>query len=113
MSRASGEERRLTGEQRRAITRRSGELLLSAGAGSGKTSVLVERYVAAVCEDGIAASRILAITFTDRAAGELRDRVRRRLGELSLREAALDAELSFVLTFHAFCVRLLRTRALL
>ena len=51
-------------------------LALSAAAGSGKTSVLVERFVRAVREDGIAPARILAITFTERAAGELRARVR-------------------------------------
>jgi superfamily I DNA/RNA helicase len=64
----------LTGEQAHAVARRAEPLLLSAAAGSGKTSVLVERFVAAVREDGIAPARILAITFTERAAGELRAR---------------------------------------
>ncbi len=105
--------RAMTGEQQEAVARRGGELLLSAGAGSGKTAVLVERFVAAVREDGITASRILAITFTDRAAGELRARVRERLTQLSARGSARDSELAFVSTFHGFCVRLLRTRALL
>jgi ATP-dependent helicase/nuclease subunit A len=102
----------LTDEQALAVARRSESLLLSAAAGSGKTSVLVERFVAAVREDGIAPARILAITFTERAAGELRARVRARLLELGDREAARDTEAAFVGTFHGFCARLLRTHAL-
>ncbi|MGO9760551.1 MAG: UvrD-helicase domain-containing protein [Solirubrobacteraceae bacterium] len=102
----------LTGEQEHAVARRSEPLLLSAAAGSGKTSVLVERFVAAVRDDGIAPARILAITFTERAAGELRARVRARLLELGDREAARDTEAAFVGTFHGFCARLLRTHSL-
>ena len=110
---AQDDQRRLTDEQLDAIARRDGPLLLSAGAGSGKTSVLVERFVAAVREDGVAPSKILAITFTERAAGELRARVRARLTQLGVREAARDVELTFISTFHGFCAALLRTRALL
>jgi ATP-dependent helicase/nuclease subunit A len=102
----------LTDEQAHAVARRSESLLLSAAAGSGKTSVLVERFVAAVREDGIAPARILAITFTERAAGELRARARARLLELGDREAARDTEAAFVGTFHGFCARLLRGHAL-
>jgi ATP-dependent helicase/nuclease subunit A len=105
-------ERSLTDEQERAVARREGSLLLAAGAGSGKTSVLVERFVRAVREDGIAPGRILAITFTERAAGELRARVRSRLLELSDRQAARQAQDAFVSTFHGFCARLLRTHPL-
>jgi ATP-dependent helicase/nuclease subunit A len=102
----------LTSEQARAVERRAEPLLLSAAAGSGKTSVLVERFVAAVREDAVAPARILAITFTERAAGELRSRVRARLLELGEREAARDTEAAFVGTFHGFCARLLRAHAL-
>ena len=70
--------------------------------------MLVERFVSAVREDGVAPGRILAITFTERAAGELRERVRARLLELGEREAARDTEAAFVGTFHGFCARLLR-----
>ena len=104
--------RTLTDEQERAVARRSEPLLLSAGAGSGKTSVLVERFVRAVREDGIAPGRILAITFTERAAGELRERVRGRFRELGERDAARDTEAAFVSTFHGFCARLLRAHPL-
>jgi ATP-dependent helicase/nuclease subunit A len=102
----------LTEEQERAIARRDGSLLLAAGAGSGKTSVLVERFVRAVLEDGVAPGRILAITFTERAAGELRERVRARLLELDARETAREAQGANVCTFHSFCARLLRAHPL-
>jgi ATP-dependent helicase/nuclease subunit A len=102
----------LTDEQELAVERRSEPLLLAAGAGSGKTSVLVERFVRAVREDGVAPGRILAITFTERAAGELCERVRARFGELGEREAARDTEAAFVSTFHGFCARLLRVHPL-
>jgi ATP-dependent helicase/nuclease subunit A len=103
----------LTPEQELAVSRRGEPLLVSAGAGSGKTRVLVERFVRAVCEDGHLPARILAITFTDRAAGELRERVRARMLELGQRQAALDAEAAFISTFHGFCTRVLRSHALL
>ncbi len=74
--------------------------------------MLVERFVRAVREDGIAPGRILAITFTERAAGELRERVRARLLELGEREAARDTEGAPIGTFHGFCARLLRVHAL-
>jgi ATP-dependent helicase/nuclease subunit A len=109
---AAGEVRALTGEQQEAVARRAESLLVSAAAGSGKTSVLVERFVAAVRDDGLAPGRILAITFTERAAGELRERVRDRLLDLGDRQAARDTEAAFVGTFHGFCARLLRTHPL-
>jgi ATP-dependent helicase/nuclease subunit A len=105
-------ERSLTDEQELAVARREGSLLLAAGAGSGKTSVLVERFVRAVREDGVSPGRILAITFTERAAGELRERVRARLLRLGDREAAREAQAANVCTFHGFCARLLRTHPL-
>ncbi len=108
----------LTAEQEEAVARRSEPLLLAAGAGSGKTSVLVERFVRAVREDGVSPARILAITFTERAAHELRERVRERLKELGERvprfaSSARDTEAAFVGTFHGFCARLLRTHPLM
>ncbi|HWG08734.1 MAG TPA: UvrD-helicase domain-containing protein [Solirubrobacteraceae bacterium] len=107
-----GEGPPLTIEQERAVSRRAEPLLVSAAAGSGKTSVLVERFVRAVREDGLAPGRILAITFTERSAGELRERVRARLLELGERQAARDTEAAFVGTFHGFCARLLRAHPL-
>ena len=101
----------LTAEQQQAVERRGEPLLLAAGAGSGKTSVLVERFVRAVCEDGHAPERILAITFTERAAQELEQRVRARLLEIGAAGAARSLERGFIGTFHGFCARLLRSHA--
>ncbi len=101
----------LTAEQEQAVERRSEPLLLAAGAGSGKTSVLVERFVRAVCEDHRAPERILAITFTERAAQELEQRVRARLLEVGADDAARALERGFIGTFHGFCARLLRANA--
>ena len=103
--------RAFTAEQADAIARRDGELMLSANAGSGKTSVLVERFVASVVDDGLRPDQVLAITFTDKAAGELRARVRGRLLELGAREAAREAEGAWITTFHGFCARILRAHA--
>jgi ATP-dependent helicase/nuclease subunit A len=102
----------LTDEQLAAVRRRSGPLSLTAAAGSGKTAVLVERFVAAVLQDGLSPSQILAITFTDRAAGELRERVRRTFLELGERAAARDTEAAYVSTIHGFCARLLAAHPL-
>jgi ATP-dependent helicase/nuclease subunit A len=101
-----------TAEQLAAIERRRGDLLVDAGAGSGKTSVLVERFVRAVQEDGVEVGRILAITFTEKAAAELRERIRTRLRELGLEAEARDTEGAFISTIHGFCARVLRTHAL-
>jgi ATP-dependent helicase/nuclease subunit A len=109
---ASGREPQWTEEQRAAIERRQGDLLLDAGAGSGKTSVLVERFVRAVLQDGVDVSAILTITFTDKAAAELRERIRRRLRELDADQAARSTEGAFISTIHGFCARLLRAQAL-
>jgi ATP-dependent helicase/nuclease subunit A len=103
--------RAFTLEQADAIARRDGDLMLSANAGSGKTSVLVERFVASVVEDGLRPDQVLAITFTDKAAGELRSRVRARLLELGERDGAREAEGAWITTFHGFCQRILRAHA--
>jgi ATP-dependent helicase/nuclease subunit A len=103
---------RFTPEQTLAIERRRGELLLDAGAGSGKTSVLVERFARAVKEDGIAVGQILTITFTEKAAAELRERIRTRLRAVGDDEAARATEGAWISTIHAFCARILRTHAL-
>ncbi len=104
--------RPFTAEQLEAIERRQGNLLLDASAGAGKTSVLVERFAQAVIKDGVAVTAILAITFTEKAAAELRDRIRLRLRELGADEAARATEGAFISTIHGFCARLLRANAL-
>ena len=104
---------RFSDEQLSAIVLRESALALAANAGSGKTSVLVERFVRSVIEDGVAPARILAITFTERAAAELRRRVRERLVAEGRRDGAGEAAASFISTFHGFAGRLLRSHPLL
>ncbi len=110
-----------TPEQRAAISSRDSDVFLEAGAGTGKTRVLVERYCAAVCADGDEVESILAFTFTERAAAELRGRIRRSLmGRARAARAAGDArraaelgsharatERAWVTTIHGFCRRVL------
>ncbi|MGH2745204.1 MAG: UvrD-helicase domain-containing protein, partial [Thermoleophilaceae bacterium] len=102
----------LTPEQERAVARRDGSLMVRAGAGTGKTTVLVERFVRAVTEDDAPVEGILAITFTDKAAAEMKSRVRRRFLELGRREEARAAEGAWISTIHGFCSRVLRAHAL-
>jgi ATP-dependent exoDNAse (exonuclease V) beta subunit len=106
------EEMVFTQEQRHAIERRAGDLFLDAAAGSGKTSVLVERFVEAVLEDGVDVEAILTITFTEKAAAQMRDRIRDRFHELGARDAARATEGAYISTIHGFCARLLRSHAL-
>ncbi|MEA2468545.1 MAG: hypothetical protein QOJ57_2671, partial [Thermoleophilaceae bacterium] len=101
-----------TGEQREAVARREGALFLHAAAGSGKTRVLVERFARAVLDDEVRVDRVLAITFTEKAAAELKGRLRRRFLELGEREHAREAEGAWVSTIHGFCSRLLRANPL-
>ncbi len=100
-----------TEEQFAAIARRDGALVLSAAAGSGKTSVLVERFVRSVVDDGVETRQILAVTFTEKAAGELRSRVRARLTDLGRRDLAQEAERAAISTIHGFCASVLREHA--
>ncbi|HEY1273810.1 MAG TPA: UvrD-helicase domain-containing protein [Thermoleophilaceae bacterium] len=104
--------RTLTPEQERAVGRRDGSLLVRAGAGTGKTTVLVERFVRAVLEDGAPVDGVLAITFTEKAASEMRTRVRRRFLDLGRREEARASEGAWISTIHGFCSRVLRAHAL-
>ena len=101
-----------TREQLDTIGRRDGSLMVRAGAGTGKTSVLVERFVRAVTEDGAEVDSILAITFTEKAAAEMKLRVRRAFVELDRRDEARAAEGAWISTIHGFCSRVLRAHAL-
>jgi ATP-dependent helicase/nuclease subunit A len=86
----------------------TGEVFVSAGAGTGKTAVLVERVVRAVCDRGIDVDSILVITYTRRAAGELRTRIRAALAERDRHDLARELDGAWISTIHGFCARLLR-----
>ena len=92
-------------EQREVVAAR-GEVFVSAGAGTGKTTVLVERFVRAVCEQGIDVESILVITYTRKAAGELRARIRAALRERGRPDLARRLDGAWVSTIHGFCARL-------
>jgi ATP-dependent exoDNAse (exonuclease V) beta subunit len=85
-----------------------GTVFVSAGAGTGKTSVLVERYVRAVCERGLDVDSILVITYTRKAAGELRTRIRAALVERGRPDLARELDGAWISTIHGFCNRLLK-----
>jgi ATP-dependent exoDNAse (exonuclease V) beta subunit len=96
-----------TREQQAAIDARASDVFCEAGAGTGKTRVLVGRYCDAVAAGEAGIEEILAFTFTERAAGELRHRIRQELGRRGLRALARDTEHAWVTTIHGFCRRLL------
>ncbi|HEY7931356.1 MAG TPA: UvrD-helicase domain-containing protein [Acidimicrobiales bacterium] len=93
----------LTEPQRRAVTQRGGPLLVIAGAGSGKTRVLTRRVAHLLATGDARAHQIMAITFTNKAADEMRRRVVELVGE--------DASRMWVSTFHSACLRMLRSHA--
>lgn len=89
----------LNEEQKKAVTTTEGYVRVVAGAGSGKTKALTHRYVYLVNDVGIATTNILCVTFTNKAANEMRKRIRNMIG---------DQDTGMVCTFHGFCVLLLR-----
>ena len=89
--------------QREAVTHGAGPLLVLAGAGSGKTRVLTHRVAHLVATGQAKPSEILAITFTNKAAQEMRDRVEGLVGRM--------VRVMWVMTFHSACARILRAEA--
>ena len=93
----------LNPQQEEAVTHSGSPLLIVAGAGSGKTAVLTRRIAYLMRERGVAPWQILAITFTNKAAAEMKERVGQLVGPV--------AERMWVSTFHSICVRILRNNA--
>ncbi len=93
---------KLNEKQREAAVHKEGPLLILAGAGSGKTSTMTHRIAYLVREEGIRPGNILAVTFTNKAAGEMRERVEALVGSTSG---------MWILTFHSACLRILRSNA--
>jgi DNA helicase II / ATP-dependent DNA helicase PcrA len=94
----------LNPQQRAAVVHAGGPLLIVAGAGSGKTRVLTHRIAYLLAERDVSPAEILAITFTNKAAGEMAARVAQLVGERRARAM-------WVMTFHSACVRILRREA--
>jgi ATP-dependent helicase/nuclease subunit A len=103
---------RVPNPQQQAAIEAAGKVFVSAGAGTGKTSVIVERYARAVCERGLGVDAVLVITYTERAAAELRSRIRERLVDAGRTDLALELDGAWISTIHGFCHRLLKGNAL-
>jgi len=93
---------KLNPQQREAAVHKDGPLLILAGAGSGKTSTMTHRIAYLIKEKDVAPYNILAVTFTNKAAKEMRDRVEELIGE------GINM---WILTFHSACLRILRSNA--
>ena len=101
-------EKTLNSKQKEAICHTDGPLLIVAGAGTGKTRVLTER-IAHLIKKGTSPEHILAVTFTNKAAEEMRERVRALIGHTKLSSVPYFVkETPFIGTFHSLSVRILR-----
>jgi DNA helicase II / ATP-dependent DNA helicase PcrA len=96
-------EQHLNTEQQKAVKQKNGSLLVIAGAGSGKTRVITSRIINLIINENIAPESIIALTFTNKAALEMKERIMHFLGA--------KAQKTFIGTFHSYCLYLLRNNA--
>ena len=109
-----------TDRQREAIENHNRSMVVTAGAGTGKTFVLVEKYLSLVENEGLRPREILALTFTDKAAAEMKERVRNSIGrridttpdDPFWKEVAEEVIIAPIMTFHSFCAQILREFAI-
>ncbi len=94
--------KQLNTQQKKAVLHKDGPLLVLAGAGSGKTSMMTHRIAHLIKEEGVSPYEILAVTFTNKAAGEMKDRVEALVGSIKG---------MWISTFHSACLRILRMHA--
>jgi len=102
-----------TKEQEQAIYTKDCNLLVAAGAGSGKTAVLVERIINKIINDGVDIDRLLVVTFTNAAASEMRERIADRIYKEIENKPELQKQISLlgkasITTMHAFCLKVIR-----
>jgi ATP-dependent helicase/nuclease subunit A len=100
-----------TKRQHEAITTHDRSMVVTAGAGTGKTYVLVQKYIDLLRTRGVSVPQILALTFTDKAAAEMKERIRREISKHEGKiweQAAEDFMIAPVQTFHSFCAQVLR-----
>jgi ATP-dependent helicase/nuclease subunit A len=98
----------LTKAQKQAVNTVGKNICVSAGAGTGKTRVLVERFLHLVEKGNAHVDQILAITFTEKAAQEMKERIAKRFREKNMESARRALENAYIGTIHSFCARLLR-----
>src|SRR3990170_2735 len=99
---------KLNPAQREAVKTTEGPVLIIAGAGSGKTRSLTHRVAYLIKEKGISSQNILAVTFTNKAASEMRERIIRLLQNPKIGKNKFSQNLPLIGTFHSVCVRILR-----
>ena len=97
-------EKKLNSEQKKAVEYLDGPLLIVAGAGTGKTTVITEKIKHLISEKKVKTSQILALTFTQKAAAEMEERV-----DVALPYGYTD---TWIMTFHSFCDRILKEEAI-
>lgn len=104
---------KMTSAQRKIIDDKFQKQIVSAGAGSGKTKSLVIQFAEAIQEGSLSIDNIVSITFTEKAANELKDKIRKHIypAEAGDKEIAKNIELAYISTIHSFCARLLRKYA--